>query len=351
MDKTLNIYYLDNPDTIVTGGHKYNAQFKQCLTDYTGISICNQPQMFGRYKGWKYPFAPLFELRRVCLFSKGDMVFFSDTAYMYHLPLLLLSKLCRYTYNVCIVHHFPWLGQTGIVAAVRRMLMKIYYRLMDEIIVPSPFTLDVAKTSFPSAKITYIPLPFEHRFAPSANYERGHLLFVGTIEPRKGLHLMLEALTCVRKDYLLHIVGKVTDKPYMQQLNRYILSHGLQKRVVFDGPMDKEHLDQCYERAELFVFPSQLEGYGMVLMEAMQHGLPIVAFNNTAMPYSIKDGVNGYLAQNKDTVQMAEKIEKILGNEVERKTIQSGIRQHILHLHTYEDFTAGIHAFWNSFTI
>lgn len=351
MDKPLAIYYLDTPNEVVTGGHRYNAQFKQCLAAYSGVTIHDMPQMCGYYKGWKYPFAPLFELGRMRVFTKGDVVFFSDTAYMYHLLLLMFVRWFKHTYNVCIIHHFPWLGQKGLIAAVRRILMKMYYRRMNEIIVPSPFTMDVAKQTFPSVKITYIPLPFEHRFVPSANYKKGHLLFVGTIEPRKGLHLLLEALTYVKKDYLLHIVGKVVNEPYMQQLNRYILSHNLQNRVVFEGSMDKEHLDKCYERAELFVFPSQLEGYGMVLVEAMQHGLPIVAFDNTAMPYSITDGVNGYLAQNKNTAHMAEKIEKILSNETERQQIQAGIRQHILHLHTYDDFVAGIHAFWNTFTI
>lgn len=348
MDKPLAIYYLDNPDEVVTGGHRYNAQFKQCLADYTGIPFCDQPQMYGHYKGWKYPFAPLFELNRLRMFKPGDMVFFSDTAYMYHLLLLMLTRLFKHTRNICIVHHFPWLGQTGFVAGVRRIWMKMYYRRMSEIIVPSPFTLDVAKSTFPSVKITYIPLPFEQRFAPSDNYENGRLLFVGTIEPRKGVHLLLEALTHVNKDYRLHLVGKTVDIPYLHQLKHYISAHGLTDKVVFEGAMDTEQLRQSYEQAEVFVFPSQLEGYGMVLVEAMQHGLPIVAFDNTAMPYSIHDGMNGYLAQNRNTVEMAEKIEKILGNLPERQKIQNGIRQHLRQLHTYDDFVAAIHSFWNT---
>lgn len=347
MDKPLAIYYLDNPKVAITGGQKYNAQFKQYLADYSGIPITDMPQMFGYYRGWKYLLAPLLELSRLRLFKRDDMVFFSDTAYMYHLLLLFLSHF-KHTYNVCIIHHFPWLGQKGLAAKIRKVLMKLYYRQMDEIIVPSPFTLDVAQSTFPSVKTTYIPLPFEHRFAPTTNYEKGYLLFVGTIEPRKGIHFLLEALTYVKKDYQLHIVGKVMDKRYMQRLSQYILSHKLGGNVIFEGTTDKEHLNQFYNRAELFVFPSQLEGYGIVLIEAMQHGLPIVAFDNTAMPYSIKDGVNGYLVQNKNTMQMAEKIENILGNETERQKIQSGIKQHINLLHTHDDFAASVHSFWNN---
>lgn len=349
MDKPLTIYYLDNPNAIVTGGHRYNAQFKQCLTEYAGVSIQDMPQMFGHYKGWKYPLAPLFELGCLRRFHKDDLVFFSDTAYVYHLLLLMFTRCFRHTYNVCIIHHFPWLGQKGVIAFLRKVLMKMYYGRMDEIIVPSPFTLDVAKSTFPSVKITYIPLPFERRFVPSNTFESGHLLFVGTIEPRKGLHLLLEALTHVDKPYQLHVVGKVIDASYKQLLDRYIADHNMTDHVIFEGPQDREHLDQFYTRAELFVFPSQLEGYGMVLVEAMQHGLPIVAFNNTAMPYSIKDGFNGYLAQNKNTLEMAEKIERIMGAATEREVIQSGIRRHIEQLHDQDDFVAAVHSFWNIF--
>lgn len=348
MGKPLAIYYLDNPKVAVTGGQKYNARLKQCLTDYSGISITDMPQMFGYYRGWKYPLAPLLELGRLRAFKRGDIVFFSDTAYLYHLLLLTLSGMFKHTYNVCIIHHFPWLGQKGLVAGIRKVLMKWYYRQMNEIIVPSPFTLDVAKHTFPSVKTTYIPLPFEHRFAPAANYEKGYLLFVGTVEPRKGIHLLLEALTHIKSDYQLHIVGQVVDDCYMQRLKQYITAHDLDSKVIFEGAADKEQLNRFYDRAELFVFPSQLEGYGIVLIEAMQHGLPIVAFDNTAMPYSIEDGVNGYLVQNKNTTAMAEKIEQIMGNEDERAKIQDGIKQHINLLHTQNDFVAGVHSFWNN---
>ena len=179
---------------------------------------------------------------------------------------------------------------------------------------------------------------------------QGYLLFVGTIEPRKGVHLLLEALTRVRKDFRLHLVGKVTDPSYKCRLDEYISSHDLSDKVVFEGVADKDGLDRFYNQAELFVFPSQLEGFGIVLIEAMQHGLPVVAFDNTAMPYTIKDGTNGYLAQNGNVAEMAEKIERIMGNTPEREKIQNGIKQHVYQLYTYEDFAAGVQSFWSTFT-
>ena len=64
--------------------------------------------------------------------------------------------------------------------------------------------------------------------------------------------------------------------------------------------------------ADIFVFPSLWEGFGMVLIEAMYNRLPIVATNAGAIPYLVKDGENGILVPVKDPEQLAKSIKKLI---------------------------------------
>lgn len=350
MIKTTKLYWLDTPREAITGGQRWNLSFREQVEAQCEHVFTCLPQMPGHYPGWKMLFAPLAELVNLRRWHKGDIVFYSDSAYMYHTLLAMLD--CR-SHKVCVIHHFDWLGRKGLRWRIREAIMRLYYHQMDEFIVPSPFTRDMARRHFPKTKINYIPLPFSHEYHTN-DYQPGRLLYVGTIEPRKGLHLLVESLGTLQqqgRDFHVHLVGRVVDRAYHQQLLHRIEELGLQERISWQDNIPYEELLSQYCQAEVFVFPSQLEGYGIVLVEAMQHGLPVVAYDNTAMPYSIKDGVNGYLAPNGDTSAFAERILRVLGNSDERTRIQQGIQKHIQSLLTEEDFRFGIQQFIQDHTI
>ena len=123
----------------------------------------------------------------------------------------------------------------------------------------------------------------------------------------------------------------------------------MSNNVYFHGRLSDEALAECYQKAEIFTFPSLLEGYGIVLVEAFNNGLPIICFNNTAIPYTVKDGLNGFVANNKDSKDMAEKIQQLIGNTVLRNHLQEGIKDTVMHLRTKEDFDKAINDFYKNF--
>ena len=90
-----------------------------------------------------------------------------------------------------------------------------------------------------------------------------------------------------------------------------------------------------------------MEGYGIVLIEAFNNGLPIVCFDNTAMPYTVKNGINGFVAKNKDAKDMAEKIQRLMGNSKLRNHLQEGIKDTVENLKTITDFKKAIESFYN----
>ena len=349
-DLIMKIINLDYQKKSITGGHKYNDLFLNYLCMYSGCKIINTPKCSDLYPFWRKTYSPFAELRRLHLFKNGDVVFWNDTNYKHHILLAIFSYIFKKVHSVVIIHHFPYLGKRGGGRIFSFTLQYLYYSLCRSIVVPSPFTFDLAKKLFPRKQVYYIPLPFEHEFTVSSTYEKGNLLYVGTIDERKGLKYLINALgllmvTKPQIEIELNIVGKITDQKYYHKLLVMIEKKGLGDKIHFLGRVSDDLLKECYQKAEVFVFPSLLEGYGIVLIEAMSKGLPIVAFNNSAIPYSISDGKNGLLARNKDSHSFAEKLITICGNEAMRRHLQNGMKETIDSLKTKDDFEKGIRDF------
>lgn len=342
------IVILGSDIELISGGHSYNDKFMTILSEMTGDEIVSFPSMSIKYSGWKKIFAPVCEIFSLRMFKKGDVVFFGDTLYKYHFLLLLFTRIFSKAKVAVIVHHFPYLDQKGMKRVTSFIIQRIYYGLFKFLIVPSPYTLSVAKDLYPHKDVIYVPIPFEIDYTPSEQYHSGSLLYVGTIERRKGLIYLLKAANELKldaKSFHIDIVGKVSNQAYYQMLSEYVKANQLESYISFRGRVSDKELDQFYRNAEMFVLPSLLEGYGIVMVEAIKKGLPIIAFNNSAMPYSISNGENGYLASNENSVDLAKKIELILGDKEARKRMQENMKKIVTSLKTEKDFVSAIRIF------
>lgn len=344
------IIYLDHQEAVLTGAHRYNDELITNVSNILKLEIEYTPSCGKRYLSWRKLYSSFFELCRLFVFNKDDIVFWNDTNYKHHFLLSICARLFKRVHSVVIIHHFPYLGRKGILRWLDFLLQYFYYLCCQSIIVPSLYTYDVARKLYPNKKIFYIPLPFEKLYVKSSSFEFGNYLYVGTIEERKGLCYLVKALGLLHKmkpnlSFQLNIVGKIVDSNYYKNLIKIAKEENIEDRLFFRGRVSDKDLEQYYDNAEIFTFPSLLEGFGIVLIESMKKGIPIVAFNNSAMPYTIKDGINGLLAQNKDITSLAGKIMQLTGNSVMRTELQEGMEITISKLNTKEDFENGILAF------
>jgi alpha-1,3-rhamnosyl/mannosyltransferase len=109
-----------------------------------------------------------------------------------------------------------------------------------------------------------------------------YLLFVGSLEPRKNLPLLIRAMQHCQSDISLVLVGWEGwgDKSWMETIRHA----GLQKRIVFTGYVDDDTLACLYSGATAFVYPSMYEGFGLPILEAMACGCPVICSNTASMP-------------------------------------------------------------------
>ena len=154
------------------------------------------------------------------------------------------------------------------------------------------------------------------------------LLTVGAVIPRKGHDLLLNALMgLTHYAWRLDIVGSETLAPRHAGGIRHLANElGLHERVRFHGERDGDALGAAYASADLFVLASHYEGYGMVLNEAVAHGLPVVATAGGAVPFTLAEGA-GLLAPPGDVDGLRAALARVMHESDLRARLRRGAQQ------------------------
>jgi len=163
--------------------------------------------------------------------------------------------------------------------------------------------------------------------------ERRLLLFVGRLDPVKGLHVLLEAmcdlsrrmLPCRAQDLSLAVIGGDRESHLealtsdLDCLTEVRTELGLEDLVLFIGSLDQEVLPYYYSAAAVCVMPSLYESFGMVALEAMACGTPVIASRVGGLQYTVKDGETGFLVPEQNPGALADKLEVLLNDEALRQ--------------------------------
>jgi D-inositol-3-phosphate glycosyltransferase len=155
------------------------------------------------------------------------------------------------------------------------------------------------------------------------------LLFVGRIEPLKGLDTLIKAVACLRlknAEEMVHlaVVGGDPDAApeemtaEMARIQKMCDDLTVGKMVAFLGKRGQDTLPYYYSAAEVVVMPSHYESFGMVALEAMACGTPVVASQVGGLAYLIQDGVTGYHVPDGDDNALCEKLTALLGDDALR---------------------------------
>jgi D-inositol-3-phosphate glycosyltransferase len=166
---------------------------------------------------------------------------------------------------------------------------------------------------------------------PSA---RRIVLFVGRIEPLKGIDTLLRAIALIvpdiprwQEDLSVMIIGGAPgagDELVNAELARLECLRaelGIEDLVTFQGAKDQDGLAYYYSAAEVVVMPSLYESFGMVALEAMACGIPVVASKVGGLAFSVQDGQTGYLVPERDAEALAAKIWLLLSDDARRQRL------------------------------
>lgn len=262
-------------------------------------------------------------------------------------------------WDIPIVHMFHTLGHLKNAVArtpqereapVRLEVEQEIVRFADRIIVATPVEADQLVELYQADPTRLRVIP------PGVDLERFHplpagqakeqmcldptcriILYVGRIEPLKGIETLLEATALIaqRRPELTRrlcvpIIGgdphRIEDNDEMVRLQRLRERLGISSVVTFLGGQDQDVLQYYYAAAEMVVMPSDYESFGMVALEAMACGTPVIASDVGGLAYLVQHGRTGYRVPARDPEALAGKIMRLLTNEgLRRRMGQRGV--------------------------
>jgi D-inositol-3-phosphate glycosyltransferase len=206
----------------------------------------------------------------------------------------------------------------------RELLMRLYGARSESIsVVPCGVNLDL-----------FHPIPQDvARRELGLHTDDRILLFVGRVEPLKGIDILLGAATQLeneRECRVLVIGGDSSaQEGEMAHLRNLASRLGVADRVSFLGAVEHERLPYFYSAADVCVVPSFYESFGLVALEAMACGTPVVASRVGGLAGTVRDGETGYLIPWRCPEPFAERIELLLDNEELRSAFGTAARESV----------------------
>ncbi len=173
------------------------------------------------------------------------------------------------------------------------------------------------------------------------------ILSVGRLVRRKGFDTLISAVAHLEEKYddlACVIVGRGPEETRLKTLAK---EKGVEARVIFTGGIDDEELAQLYERADVFALISRsegddVEGFGLVFIEAGARGVPVVGGNSGGVAEAVKDGAGGFLVDPHDPKDVAEKISAILGDADLTARMGAEGKRLATKIHTFDNMTRAL---------
>lgn len=213
--------------------------------------------------------------------------------------------------------------------------LKLIINRADHLIAVSQKTKEdcIEYLNIPPENITVIPNGYSDAFHPingekvkkhiesTYNLDK-YILFIGRVEARKNLTTLIKAFHKLKKSGLSHKLAIIGGMGWQhQEVLREIKRLDLQSEVVFPGYVPEEDLVKFYNAADLFVYPSLYEGFGLPPLEAMACGTPVVTSNTSSLPEVVGDA--GIMVDPLDVDALADSMHRVLTEDALHENLRN----------------------------
>lgn len=176
---------------------------------------------------------------------------------------------------------------------------------------------------------------------PPKKKNQFRLLYVGKIEERRNVYFLIEVFRNLRQDYSnvqLILIGD-GEKEYKKTFLNSIRKELEDQTIVYKSKATQAELAGIYQESNIFLFTSNYEIFGMVLLEAMYFGLPVISTLNGGSSMLIKDDENGYILKEFDVTKWSEKLSILLEDRVKLQNMGRCAKKTIESEFTWENLT------------
>jgi len=302
-------------------------------------------------KGVKFPFSLWFHLIK----NNPDIVIAGDATNPSTIISFIVSKLLRKPF---ILWEERWFWHSSILSALLWPIARFIALKADVLIVPGT----LAKNFYESIgvetnkiviapNVSYVYVDEKQRLKAQKLREMHNLsnktviLYLGRVVPYKGMHLILKALSKLRDEGFdnihLYIVGGIYDLWYKNILSNFIKAKKLDDVVTMIGCVKEEEKGVYFELADIVVYPSYYEVWGMVLNEAASLGKPVISTTTCAAAYDILKECPGLVITPGNLNELVTSLKYLIANSLIRKDVGERLKSITSKRYTYKEMLSG----------
>lgn len=218
-----------------------------------------------------------------------------------------------------VINHFPYIFQKtpDLTNTIIKKESKAFFTQSDLVITPTKIMREHLKKIGVRSEIVNVPFGIDlNKFKEEKKHrpEKFTLLYVGRLNKEKNIEDLIHifAKFAKDKDVVLKIIGDGVEKEKLEMLSKTL---EVEEKIQFLGWVRREDLSEEYNSANMFVTLSEMETFGIVILEAMACGLPILGANALAIPELVRDAENGFLVDRMDKEYILDRLEQIYGNK------------------------------------
>jgi glycosyltransferase involved in cell wall biosynthesis len=190
-----------------------------------------------------------------------------------------------------------------------------------------------------SSKIEVIPVCINtgiYRPGKRESHTNCRILFVGRLVPIKGIKLLIDAFLDLIKEVKHAELLVIGDGPLRTELETMLTKLKIKNRVKLLGSLPRSKILEYYQSSDIFALPSFYESFGIVNLEAMSCGLPVISTFVGGIPEVVKDGYSGFLIEPGNKFLLKEYLIKLISDDGLREKIGYQARQHVVRNFSYE---------------
>jgi 1,2-diacylglycerol 3-alpha-glucosyltransferase len=286
--------------------------------------VCTDPTG----KNPKKEFINNIKVRRFHCFAPNDAYFFAPQIYYYlkktncdlihahnyHALPAFFAALAKNSRKFVFTPHYHGRGHTALRNILHRPYKSVGSRIFknaDKVICVSLYEKELIKATFglPDEKLLHIPngVNLDEFNIKSSVKDKRTILYVGRLEKYKGVQHIIAALPFL-EDYKFVLVGK---GPYEEELRKLALSSGVNRRIEWLRDLSRAELLEQYKSAEMFVFPSSFEAFGITVAEALASRTPCIVAKTGALEEFVDNKMCFGLNHPINTNELVEKLEEV----------------------------------------
>jgi glycosyltransferase involved in cell wall biosynthesis len=230
------------------------------------------------------------------------------------------GELCEYPFSSgCVFRGCYRVADKGIAPLLSTLWERRATRQLDRLLVSTEYMRrELLRNEFPDQRISVLPLftaMNQNGSVETAAAAQNRLLFVGRLDRAKGGQELVDAVMKIDslKNWQLDVIGEGEMLPVLQQ---QVGNSAVGGRIRFLGRVEATEMPEYYRQARFLVMPSMIpESFGLVGIEAMACGRPVVAFDSGGIKDWLADGNTGFLVERGNTQELASRIEQLLTDD------------------------------------